>query len=52
MWVVLVVLRQLEMDKSLKVPFCGLLKNKKYLIHDRDVLYIKKVGVFGRPSEQ
>jgi len=31
-----------QMARNLTDPFCGFLKNKKYLIHDRDVLYTKE----------
>ena len=31
-----------QMAKNLTDPFCGFLKDKKYLIHDRDPLYAPK----------
>jgi hypothetical protein len=31
-----------QMARNLTDPFCGFLKNKKYLVHDRDVLYTQE----------
>ena len=31
-----------QMARNLTDPFCGFLKSKKYLVHDRDVLYTKE----------